>query len=246
MPKASIEDVVVAKGEKMGGDEEADAVDFYASAARKGTTRATEVYKSNKVYDGDDEDDAEEAKEADYAKMTNEQKLELVTSNNGQVNLAKLRQLEKKSGIVPLERVDHSAIRHRPFTKNFYAEHPFVEGLTSDHVNQIRKEKQIFVKGELVSKPVIKFEHLLDKVVDSRILAKLASQQGIVEPTPIQSQAIPCALQGRDVLGIAQTGSGKTYAYLVPLVTHVLEQPELMRAEGPIALVLAPTRELCQ
>ena len=64
--------------------------------------------------------------------MTNEQKLELVTSNDGQVNLAKLRQLEKKSGIVPLERVDHSTIKHRPFTKNFYAEHPLVEALTSD------------------------------------------------------------------------------------------------------------------
>ena len=116
--------------------------------------------------------------------------------------MAKLRQLEKKSGIVPLERVDHSTIKHRPYTKNFYAEHPLVEALTADQVNQIRKDKQIFVKGELVAKPVTKFDQLLDKVVDSRILAKLANQ-GIVEPTPIQSQAIPCALQGRDVLGIA-------------------------------------------
>ncbi len=48
------------------------------------------------------------------------------------------------------------------------------------------------------------------------------------------------------MLGVAQTGSGKTFAYLIPLLTHVLEQPELHRNEGPIALVLAPTRELCQ
>ena len=47
-------------------------------------------------------------------------------------------------------------------------------------------------------------------------------------------------------MGIAETGSGKTYAFLIPLLTHVLEQPSLQRNEGPIALILAPTRELCQ
>ena len=80
MPKPKVE--VVTKGEKMGGDEEPDAVDFYASSARKGP-RATEVYKSSKVYQDDNDSQEEEDKEVDYAKMTNEQKLELVTSNDG-------------------------------------------------------------------------------------------------------------------------------------------------------------------
>lgn len=53
-------------------------------------------------------------------------------------------------------------------------------------------------------------------------------------------------LQGRDVLGIAETGSGKTYAFLIPLLTHVLEQAALGKNDGPIALILTPTRELCQ
>ena len=107
--------------------------------------------------------------------MTNEQKLEYVTSDSGQVNMGKLRQLERKHGIVPLERIDHSKLVYKPYTKNFYAEHPDVEAMTVEQVNQVRREKQIFVKGELVAKPILGFDHLLEKVVDGRIRAKLAS-----------------------------------------------------------------------
>jgi superfamily II DNA/RNA helicase len=64
------------------------------------------------------------------------------------------------------------------------------------------------------------------------------AQMGFVTPTPIQAQAIPLALQGRDILGSAQTGTGKTGAYGVPLAAHVMTRPQGM------ALVLVPTREL--
>ena len=59
-------------------------------------------------------------------------------------------------------------------------------------------------------------------------------------PTPIQAQAIPPALAGRDVIGCAVTGTGKTAAYLLPAVERLAGQP------GPAGLVLAPTRELVQ
>ncbi|HEX8823960.1 MAG TPA: DEAD/DEAH box helicase, partial [Archangium sp.] len=59
-------------------------------------------------------------------------------------------------------------------------------------------------------------------------------------PTPIQAQAIPPALAGRDVIGCAATGTGKTAAYLLPLVERLAGEP------GPLGLVLAPTRELVQ
>lgn len=65
-------------------------------------------------------------------------------------------------------------------------------------------------------------------------------QQNITEPTPIQAQAIEPALAGRDVLGTAQTGTGKTYAFLLPLVTRMMDAPENN------ALILSPTRELAQ
>lgn len=64
------------------------------------------------------------------------------------------------------------------------------------------------------------------------------------QPTPIQSQAIPTALSGRDLIGIAKTGSGKTAAFLWPLIVHILDQPRLKPGDGIIGLILAPTREL--
>jgi len=69
-------------------------------------------------------------------------------------------------------------------------------------------------------------------------------KHGYTTPTPIQAQAIPVALSGRDAIGIAETGSGKTVAYLMPLLVHCADQPPLQKDEGPIALVLCPTREL--
>lgn len=59
-----------------------------------------------------------------------------------------------------------------------------------------------------------------------------------------QKQALPVALSGRDIIGIAKTGSGKTAAFVIPLVTHIMAQREVDPGEGPIAVVLAPTREL--
>ena len=66
------------------------------------------------------------------------------------------------------------------------------------------------------------------------------------EPTAIQSQGWPIALSGLDLVGIAMTGSGKTLAYLLPAIIHINHQPYLERGDGPIVLVLAPTRELAQ
>ncbi|KAB7497812.1 putative ATP-dependent RNA helicase DDX17 [Armadillidium nasatum] len=65
-------------------------------------------------------------------------------------------------------------------------------------------------------------------------------------PTPIQGQGWPISLSGRDFVGIAQTGSGKTLGYILPAIVHINNQPYLERGDGPVALVLAPTRELAQ
>ncbi|XP_052193335.1 ATP-dependent RNA helicase DBP2-like isoform X2 [Diospyros lotus] len=65
-------------------------------------------------------------------------------------------------------------------------------------------------------------------------------------PTSIQAQAMPVALSGRDLMGCAETGSGKTAAFTIPMIQHCLAQPPICRGDGPLALVLAPTRELAQ
>src|SRR5688500_7413269 len=62
---------------------------------------------------------------------------------------------------------------------------------------------------------------------------------GYREPTPIQAQAIPLALRGRDLIGLAQTGTGKTAAFTLPIVQRLLGGPRRLRA-----LILTPTREL--
>jgi ATP-dependent RNA helicase DDX42 len=67
---------------------------------------------------------------------------------------------------------------------------------------------------------------------------------GYTEPSVIQRQAIPIALEGRDIIGIAKTGSGKTAAFILPMLIHIMDQEELVKGDGPIGLVLAPTREL--
>ena len=76
-------------------------------------------------------------------------------------------------------------------------------------------------------------------------LKKALIQEGYTEPTPIQAQAIPFVLQGRDCLGIAQTGTGKTAAFALPILQSLASQSTVKRSLRPIsALVLAPTREL--
>jgi len=67
---------------------------------------------------------------------------------------------------------------------------------------------------------------------------------GFTTPTPIQSQSWPIVLSGRDLIGIAKTGSGKTLAFTLPAIVHILDQAPLQHRDGPIALVLSPTREL--
>ena len=77
-----------------------------------------------------------------------------------------------------------------------------------------------------------------------KVLINRLKEMNISEPTPIQSHAIPHALQGRDVMGLAQTGTGKTAAFGLPLVTMMLERGEKPAPKSVHGLVLAPTREL--
>jgi len=59
----------------------------------------------------------------------------------------------------------------------------------------------------------------------------------------MQAQALPIILSGRDCLAVAKPGSGKTVAFLLPMMRHIRAQPPLEEGDGPIGLVLAPTRE---
>lgn len=80
-------------------------------------------------------------------------------------------------------------------------------------------------------------------------LLDVVDQVGYTEPSAVQRAAIPIALQSRDLIGVAVTGSGKTAAFLLPLLVYISELPvlnELTKNDGPYAIILAPTRELAQ
>lgn len=82
-------------------------------------------------------------------------------------------------------------------------------------------------------------------------LLELVDQVGYTEPSPVQRAAIPIALQARDLIGVAVTGSGKTASFLLPLLVYIsalprLDEFEWRRNDGPYSIILAPTRELAQ
>lgn len=126
------------------------------------------------------------------------------------------------------------------FEKSFYKEDPAVTNRSERDVEAFRKAKEITVQGKHVPRPVENFDEAgFPKYVMDEVKA-----QGFPHPTAIQSQGWPMALSGRDVVGIAETGSGKTLTYCLPAIVHINAQPLLSPGDGPIVLVLAPTREL--
>jgi ATP-dependent RNA helicase DDX5/DBP2 len=139
-----------------------------------------------------------------------------------------------------LRRPDWSNEKLEPFEKDFYMEHPFVKKRSDSEIEEYRKAHEMIIFGKGVPKPVFTFaEASFPKYVLEEVEAL-----GFNSPTPIQSQGWPMALSGRDVVGIASTGSGKTLAFVLPAIVHINAQPLLSPGDGPIVLILAPTREL--
>ncbi|KAK3383250.1 Pre-mRNA-splicing ATP-dependent RNA helicase prp-28 [Lasiosphaeria ovina] len=103
----------------------------------------------------------------------------------------------------------------------------------------------IATKGGSIPNPMRSWE---ESKISQRLL-RVVADVGYEEPSPIQRAAIPIALQARDLIGVAVTGSGKTAAFLLPLLEYITELPALSeynKNDGPYALILAPTRELVQ
>ncbi|KAF8802418.1 DEAD-domain-containing protein [Phlegmacium glaucopus] len=139
-----------------------------------------------------------------------------------------------------LRTVDWSSTKLEHFEKNFYIEDKRVTTRSERETEEFRRLKEIKVQGRNVPRPVTSF----DEVGFPEYLMSSIRAQGFDSPTPIQCQAWPMALSGRDVVAIAQTGSGKTISFALPAMLHINAQPLLAPGDGPIALVLAPTREL--
>lgn len=140
-----------------------------------------------------------------------------------------------------LQAVDHDKVYYSSFRKNFYVEVPELARMTEEEVDEFRsKLENIRVRGKDCPKPV---KTWAQTGVSLKLLDVL-KKNNYEKPTPIQAQAIPAIMSGRDLIGIAKTGSGKTLAFLLPMYRHVVDQPELERDDGPIAVIMTPTREL--
>lgn len=139
------------------------------------------------------------------------------------------------------------------FNKEFYEESPEVANLSESEAEKIREENNrttvshVFEakEGEKlppIPNPIWKFEQCFEKYPD---LLDEVMKQGFSKPSPIQAQAWPILMKGHDMIGIAQTGTGKTLAFLLPGMIHT-EYQSVPRGQrgGPNVLVLAPTREL--
>ncbi|NXY40432.1 DDX43 helicase, partial [Ceuthmochares aereus] len=138
-----------------------------------------------------------------------------------------------------------------PVEKNFYKESSRTALMSPEEVEMWRKENNNITCDDLkegekrcIPNPACKFEDVFEHYPD---IMDNIRKVGFQKPTPIQSQAWPIILQGIDLIGIAQTGTGKTLAYLMPGFIHLTSQPiSKDQRGGPGMLVLAPTRELAR
>lgn len=137
--------------------------------------------------------------------------------------------------------VDHSKVDYEPFRKEFYHAPAEVEEMSEEDAERLRMELDaIKVRGKDCPKPLTKWSYcgLPGSCLD--VIKKLDYKA----PTAIQSQAIPAIMSGRDIIGVAKTGSGKTMAFLIPMFRHIKDQRPVGSLEGPIGLIMTPTREL--
>ncbi|KAI4695732.1 pre-mRNA processing RNA-helicase [Alternaria sp. BMP 2799] len=166
--------------------------------------------------------------------------LETVETSVEHEDLNELRAAKKKKK-KEVPTVNHDKVEYEPFRKDFYTEPSEVAQMTPEEVADLRHELDgIKVKPDDVPRPVTKWAQmgLLQATMD--VFTKI----GYERPTGIQSQGVPAILSGRDLIGVAKTGSGKTLAFGIPMIRHVLDQRPLKPTDGPIGLILAPTREL--
>ncbi|KAI9590809.1 P-loop containing nucleoside triphosphate hydrolase protein [Syncephalis fuscata] len=120
-----------------------------------------------------------------------------------------------------------------------------IRAKTQEQHDQLREKFHILVEGEDIPPPIPTFKEMR---ILKPILEYLKSKN-IKKPTPIQLQGLPVAFSGRDMIGIAFTGSGKTLSFSLPLIMLALEcegKLPLIQGEGPVGVILCPSRELAR
>ncbi|KAK9873491.1 hypothetical protein WA026_022903 [Henosepilachna vigintioctopunctata] len=176
--------------------------------------------------------------------------IEFVHSSDEHANVKPKPDYEEIDSTVIFEENDRQnrekCAKLRPIIKKFYVEHPEVAQMTDDDVQLFRILNNNIVadrifkteKSKPIPKPCPTFEHAFHNFPE--ILEQI-KQAGFAVPSPIQRQAWPVLLSGEDLIGIAQAGTGKTLAFLLPALIHVNGQ--VKPRGGPRVLIMAATRE---
>uniref|UniRef100_A0A5F9CHA8 Probable ATP-dependent RNA helicase DDX41 n=1 Tax=Oryctolagus cuniculus TaxID=9986 RepID=A0A5F9CHA8_RABIT len=121
----------------------------------------------------------------------------------------------------------------------------YVLNMSEERHDRVRRKYHILVEGDGIPPPIKSFKEMKFPAAILRGLKK----KGIHHPTPIQIQGIPTILSGRDMIGIAFTGSGKTLVFTLPVIMFCLEQEKRLpfsKREGPYGLIICPSRELAR
>ncbi|BBN09337.1 ATP-dependent RNA helicase DDX41 [Marchantia polymorpha subsp. ruderalis] len=160
------------------------------------------------------------------------QELEMLERVSERKNLMSVRELAK-------------GISYTEPMKTSWKPPSHIRNLTEKESDEIRKQWHILVEGDEIPAPIKNFK---DMRFPDPILKKLKAK-GITRPTPIQVQGLPVILSGRDMIGIAFTGSGKTLVFVLPLIMLALQEESRMGlgpGQGPLGLVVCPSRELAR
>lgn len=219
--------VVVAESMDVDEEEDVDPLDAFmadlsepgARKTSKGPAKVTKKLQEPEAYFSDDDYNYDAEKPEDEA----------------------LKAIKNKRKKKDIPTTDWSKIEMTPIRKNFWFEPTELAELTEAEVADLRLELDgIKVNGKDVPKPVQTWA----QCALSRQTLDVIHGLGFEKPTPIQMQALPALMSGRDVVGVAKTGSGKTMAFLMPMFRHIKDQPPLKDNEGPVGLIMTPTREL--
>eukprot|EP01012_Entosiphon_sulcatum_P002921 TRINITY_DN10751_c0_g1_i1.p1 TRINITY_DN10751_c0_g1~~TRINITY_DN10751_c0_g1_i1.p1 ORF type:complete len:753 (+),score=170.84 TRINITY_DN10751_c0_g1_i1:101-2260(+) len=162
-----------------------------------------------------------------------------------QRQMAKMRTIKVKPRDEVMEKKKNRC-RRDIIDNNVHWSEKGLDEMTERDWRIFREDFQIVTKGAGVPHPLRCWGE--SGLLPARIVDAI-EDFGYKDPSPVQMQSIPIALQNRDVIGIAQTGSGKTAAFVIPMCVYISRQPPLTAdtlLDGPYALVMAPTRELAQ
>ncbi|CZT06617.1 probable ATP-dependent RNA helicase dbp3 [Rhynchosporium graminicola] len=243
--KVAIQEPAATETDAMEVDEDAE------KAARKEKKRLKKLKKAAKAEKEDAPADTEDSKEE---AVVEEEVVDEKAAKKAEK--ARLKALKKAKKILAEDTPEASTPDVDSETKlesktsstngtsdNGYTEAPGLTALPQSEVDKFLADNFIAVADPLASfaklRPLTNFDFL--PITDP---AQRAPFKNFKAPTPIQAAAWPFLFAGRDVIGVAETGSGKTMAFAVPCVRGILSLPASQRNKGPRAVIVSPTREL--